>query len=632
MIRHLRALRAAALGAALLGATPAAVHAATAAAGTAPYSTREAKVTVHDGPDGRHVATLDTRLYVPASASRSHPQPAILITHGFGLSKDAPEVTATADFLARHGYVVLAWTSQGFGASSGCIRLDSYDYDARDASDLIDAVLARRADVRHDRRGPVIGMLGGSYGGGETLLAAARDSRIRAIVPGRTWNSIQYSLYPDSWVTPGDPTGLSLQRARVGVFKREWTSLFFASGNAEPLGGLPPDGGHHGGCVEEKAASGDPTQVAGIPCLDFPAALCEVYARISATGTATADDIRLLSRSSVATFATRLRAPTLLIQGGSDTLFNENEATATYLDLRRRGVPVSMVWNSGGHGGYDSQPGECETYGGCHTGLDRGLLPRLTLAWFDRWLRGAHVGVPGFAYYRDWTKSYAAAPAYPAERSLRYTLGYGGWLTPPGLALGSGTYTIYDAGVGANASSYSETSNFSAPGSTPSLDGVRSWDAPGTFVQFDSVPFRKPVVSVGTPRAHLHLSHRNTGEDLVVFAKVYDVAPDGSATLIKRLVAPVRVPTSALHRAVDVALPGFAHEFAPGHRIRFTIATGDSAYWNSPQPDAVSLRVGAPDGYNDQYLDGGPDPSWFSIPLGDALAAQPGTPPFPWLS
>ena len=68
------------------------------------YSTRDRMVTVHDGPDGTHETTIDTRLYRPKAATRKHPRPSILMTHGFGLTKDSAEVVNTARFLARHGY------------------------------------------------------------------------------------------------------------------------------------------------------------------------------------------------------------------------------------------------------------------------------------------------------------------------------------------------------------------------------------------------------------------------------------------------------------------------------------------------------------------------------------------------
>ena len=82
------------------------------------FTTKDALVQVVDGPTNTHNTTIDTRLYLPDNATASTPQPAILMTHGFGLSKSAGEVVSSATFLARHGYVVLTYTAPGFGSSS----------------------------------------------------------------------------------------------------------------------------------------------------------------------------------------------------------------------------------------------------------------------------------------------------------------------------------------------------------------------------------------------------------------------------------------------------------------------------------------------------------------------------------
>ena len=39
------------------------------------------------------------------------------------------------------------------------------------------------------------------------------------------------------------------------------------------------------------------------------------------------------------------------MQGQKDTLFNIQEALATYRSLSAKGVPTAMIWFSGGHSG-----------------------------------------------------------------------------------------------------------------------------------------------------------------------------------------------------------------------------------------------------------------------------------------
>lgn len=62
----------------------------------------------------------------------------------------------------------------------------------------------------------------------------------------------------------------------------------------------------------------------------------------------------------------------------------------------------------------------------------------------------------------------------------------------------------------------------------------------------------------------------------MLFAKIYDVAPDGSQSLIRNLIAPVRIadPTTPLH----ITLPAVVHRFAAGHAVRILLAGGDLNY------------------------------------------------------
>ncbi len=565
------------------------------------WRTEERMVPVRTGPDRDVPLELDTRLYVPDSATARSPKPAILMTHGFGLTKDAAEVVDTAELFASHGYVVLTWTSSGFGDSGGCITLQSADWDVPSARQLIDAVLEPRAFVKRDRRGVVVGTIGGSYGGGIQLPLAAADDRIRTAVPGRTWSSLAYSLDPNNRIVPGDRTGFAQTRNVQGVFKQQWTSLFYASGNAQPAQG-------NGGCPEAKAAESDPEELAGAAsCPGYYLELCRTYALLSSTGDSDPAARRLLARAAATSFLDEVDVPVLLVQGQSDTLFNLNDAVATYTGLKRRGVPVGMIWNSGGHGGYSSQPGECEVYDGRDrtvAELDRCYLTNRAVAWMDHWLKGRDGGRgPGFAWYRDWTRyggagpadeQYGTAPAFPLPERTRFTLSGTSRLTPAAATARRGTVSFVNPADGRPAA-YSETSNFSGPDSEPSSGDVAPQEVEGQYVSFTSRALRRPLRSVGVPAARLQVSHAND-RDLVLFAKVYDVAPDGRTELIHRLIAPVRVPAGAVGpaapSAVRLKLAGFAHRFAAGHRVRLVICSTDQTSYNSPVADVVTLTTG----------------------------------------
>ncbi len=113
----------------------------------------------------------------------------------------------------------------------------------------------------------------------------------------------------------------------------------------------------------------------------------------------------------MASYLDRIHVPTLLLQGENDTLFNLNEAAATYQALKARGVPVRMIWQSWGHSDSTPAPGEIDLGNpDPATQYETGRVAN----WFDHYLKdaGADLGPP-FAYFRDWVDYTGnAAPAY----------------------------------------------------------------------------------------------------------------------------------------------------------------------------------------------------------------------------
>jgi predicted acyl esterase len=111
------------------------------------------------------------------------------------------------------------------------------------------------------------------------------------------------------------------------------------------------------------------------------------------------------------------------------------------------------------------------------------------------------------------------------------------------------------------------------------------YDTEGTYLGWTSEPLTRAVQVVGAPRATLKVVSPQTervqnsddaADKLVLFAKLYDVAPDGTKTLVHRLVAPVRVPD--VTKSFTVTLPGIVHRYEAGHRLQFVVAASDDAY------------------------------------------------------
>jgi ABC-2 type transport system ATP-binding protein len=514
-------------------------------------------------------------LYTPPGASKAHPLPAVLTTNGFGGSKDDQKAMATA--LAQHGYIVLSYSGLGFGGSGCKIQLDDPDWDGKAGSQLVSFLGGTKAakdgttidSVLLDGPGdPRLGMIGGSYGGQIQYAVAGQDPRVDTIIPIITWNDLAYSLTPNntelrSGVTSDTP----------GVAKYQWASLFTTVGIADGLQG----------------AQQDPNRII-TTCPNFDDRVCPGVIEAGVTGQPSATTLGLLRHASVVSYLDRIKIPTLLLQGQADTLFNLNEAIATYEGLRAQGTPVKMVWQSWGHSRSKPAPGELGQGAGGYSPSDANGLTaegRVVQQWFDHYLAGDPAAPSlDFTYFRDWvpytgeaTPAYGRAAAYPAGADRTLLLSGTDALTADAGAVRPGTAQFATPAAGA------PTSVTEISGAAQGQDVPLS-DAPGTFAQYTSAPLEADTDVVGPPRVTVRVNAAAAAAP-TLFLKVQDVAPDGSVTLPGRLVAPIR--PSRLDAPVTVTLPAFVHRFAAGHRVRLVIAGSDAAYRGAPGPAAVSI-------------------------------------------
>jgi ABC-2 type transport system ATP-binding protein len=496
---------------------------------------------VGSGSKDDQKVTLDATFLRPARAA---PAPAILLAHGFGGAKD--DTRAEAEQLARAGYAVLTWSARGFGRSTGEIALNSPDKEIEDVRRLIDW-LARRPEVLLDRPGdPRVGITGGSYGGAVALLTAGYDDRVDAIAPRVTWHDLADVFFPNA-------TGEGPER---GVFKKLWASIFFSSG---------VDDGRPGGCGR------------------LLPSLCADYQRVAQTGRPDADAIATLRRSSPAAVAGRITAPTLLVQGQSDSLFLLDQADANARAITR--APVSVVWVQGGHGG-DPETSRVRT---------------LVRRWFDRWLRrdpGA-AGVPGFMVTRPGGVDSASQRLVLQAASIGRYPGLSG--APPGsagrtLPLSRGPRTVHNP-AGGSPASISAVPGLGIPngigGFAGALIGGLPTDMPGQAAAFDSGPLDEPLRVTGAASARVRVAGdpADPHGDVVLFAKLYDVGPDGRAVPARSLAAPLRVPDAGPGRTVTVTLPAMDYQFARGHRLRLVLATTDLGFATPARPATYTIAA-----------------------------------------
>ncbi|MFD9318173.1 alpha/beta fold hydrolase [Streptomyces sp. NPDC060053] len=467
---------------------------------------------------------LDTSYFTSGAAGR---RPAVLLGHGFGGSKD--DVRQQAEELARDGYAVLTWSARGFGKSTGKIGLNDPKGEVADVSRLIDW-LATQPQVRLDRTGdPRVGVAGASYGGAISLLAAGYDDRVDAIAPAITYWNLADALFPD------------------GVFKKLWAGIFFNTG---------------GGSAR------------------FEPALAAMYDRVAESGTPDTAARELLEQRSPSAVADRIKVPTLLIQGQTDSLFTLAQSDAAEKAIRAGGAPVDVDWISGGHDGGD---------------MEGDRVQARVRDWFDRYLKDDKAADTGPAFRVTRTGGVdstdgaaqlrgASADSYPGlengERAFPLTgrREEQSFANPPGASP-----PAVSALPGLGGGGLSQLSSLGV--------GV-SLDFPGQYAAFDSAPVTGDLRVTGSPTVTVHV--RSTSDTAVLFAKVYDVSGtggQGGQVLPSQLVTPVRVEGAKAGKDVTITLPAIDHKVEEGHRLRLVLASTDLGYASPMTPATYTVSM-----------------------------------------
>lgn len=537
------------------------------------------------GPGDDTACDVIGDLYRPAGASPAYPVPAILTTNGFGGSKD--DQGPAARMLAARGYAVLSYSGLGFGGSTCKIMLDDPRYDGKAASALIGFLGGQEGvaftDASHRQRAaapdfirldpgaphdPRVGMVGGSYGGQAQFAAASVDPRIDTIVPIITWNDLGYSLSPNS-IDQFD----GVRSATPGVTKAVWVDGLSLEGFVSP--GL--DG-----------YRADPSRV--VPCPNFADDVCPILARGLALGWTDQSAEPLIEHVSVSRYLDAITIPTLLVQGQDDTLFNLNEAQATFDALSARGVDVRMIWQQGGHSGPNA-PGEFDW--GSPDPAGQYVTGRI-VDWFDSHLLGSTVSTgPRFAYFQDWVAySGNAAPAYATADTTRVGTAVPLRLSDGGALVGSPEKVR--AGTQRLVTGISGLPYLSGEKDPRSPIPLPSFSVPGTGADWTTEPLAGPLTVVGAPSLDFTFRATPGGDgtldrSTVLFAQIVDIAPDGTASTIHDLVAPIRVvnPGSPIH----VTMPAIVHRFESGHRVGLRIEGGDSGFRGNNISHLVEIPV-----------------------------------------
>lgn len=226
-----------------------------------------------------------------------------------------------------------------------------------------------------------------------------------------------------------------------------------------------------------------------------------------------------------------------------------------------------------------------------------------TLRWWDHWLKGEETGVLAEPLLRSWIcesmrpattypllpgrwvgdESWPSKQIIPAEIAFAQPLDTGQpWLLP----VSSPQQTGVDAG------------RFFPIGNRGDLPPDQR-EEDGRSVCFDTAPLIGRVEILG--RARILLRLRCEAENAHVIARLCDVAPDGTSTLVTRGVlnlasrqgrdkAAPWIPGQTEDVELELNAAGYA--FPPGHRIRVAVS---SAYWPWiwPDPQGAGFEVEA---------------------------------------
>jgi predicted acyl esterase len=532
---------------------------------------------------------LDVDVTLPAGPVR--PRPLIVMLHGYANQKTEWESSSAGSsnpdkdhynsaWFASRGYTVLTYTARGFHGSCGqgpltdprCARgwthLADRRFEIRDTQYL--AGLLADMGVADPQR---IAATGGSYGGGQSLLLAMQGDRIAAVpnpnnpatydraslrpwsspirhlpmhlaavVPKYPWSDLIDSLVPNGRASDGVilPDGDRLHP--VGIEKQSYVSYLYESGNA-------PNGYY---CPQ--------------PCLDQSANLTAWFVRVSAGEPYLAQDpllnsaLEQLKTWKSAFYQDALinrttdQVPIFDIQGWTDNLFPEVEGVSLVNKLRTHGWPVKVEVADVGHPIAQNQPA---------------VWSRLNAeanAFLDHYLMG------GAATLLDSTVQVTSCGGSPGA-----TFNGGEWagLAPHRRTFSDATsqattFVVGDQPAGALTDPIAIAAAHGGNGACVILP-------PGSIMPGSAgweFAVSQPFTLLGEPALHLQLTL--VGVDAEVNTRLWDIAPDGSRTLITR--GAFRISSLPGAMAIDTALQGNGWDFLAGHTIRLEVTQNDAPY------------------------------------------------------
>jgi ABC-2 type transport system ATP-binding protein len=251
-------------------------------------------------------------LFKPSTAGPGTPVPMIMHSHGWGGSRTTA-VDSFTDWLDA-GFGVLSFDQRGFGESEGQANVQDPELEGLDVSALVDLIAAQDWVQLEAPGDPVLGAIGGSYGGGYQWIGALTETRTTgstrfdALAPEISWYDLPESLGPQ------------------GIPRSLWVTLLYVAGAP-----AVPTYIHEGFVVGAATAT-------------FP------DGSIPGTNNLKAEFLEHSPAGFVAG-GTNLDIPVLIGQGTTDNLFNLNQGIHNFGDTLTPGARSQslFVGYNGGH-------------------------------------------------------------------------------------------------------------------------------------------------------------------------------------------------------------------------------------------------------------------------------------------
>ena len=530
---------------------------------------------------------LDVDLTLPEKGSA--PYPTVLLLHGWGSDKHEWEASSKDGdggdkyhwnnvWFASQGYATLTYTARGFEESCGltdtdanCARtgvhLADRRWETKDSQtllgDLVDTGVANPTRLAAS---------GGSYGGGQSWLLATSmpwqsakgaTLQLAAAIPHYPWTDLLYSLAPNGRENddPYVPADDAAHSSPFGIEKASYVTGLYAIGRTnaqgryDPADGVPDDPASDLDAQIARTDAGEPYDTPDVQTF------AQDYRNKSAYY---ADDYFAAVKSG----AVR-PVPVLSIQGFTDPLFPAVETLQMYRKLKAfdPDYPVAMAFADIGH--------------------DNAQNPHPQWRWlnnqgneFLNFAFGHGVGTPT-------TTVSVLRTQCPASDTLGQVFAGTSWdAIRRGVvhATAASTRTTTSAAVdpaGAADDPITHGAGCFTTSASASDDATSwSWQVPVSgFTQ------------LGLPR--LTLDYTMTGSDATLALRLWDVAPDGTKTLVDRGEYRLTAAANGAAGTLTTELYGNCWDWQAGHVMQLQVTQNDFPYLR-PDNEASQLSLSNP--------------------------------------